>query len=105
EFPIVVRLREEDRDRVESVNDVMISTPQGQVLQAKNLLNLNSQTGPTQITRKNQIRITTVNAELDAGTPLGDALKNAQARLPQVRVPQDFSVGFGPEVEQQAKAF
>ena len=28
EFPIIVRLREEDRDRSESVNDVLISTPQ-----------------------------------------------------------------------------
>jgi HAE1 family hydrophobic/amphiphilic exporter-1 len=105
EFPIVVRLREEDRDRVESVNDVMISTPQGQVLPAKNLLDLQSQTGPTQINRKNQMRITNVNAELDAGTPLSDGLKNVQARLPQVHKPDGFSVGFGPEVEQQAKAF
>ena len=32
EFPIIVRLREEDRDRIESVNDVLISTPQGLVL-------------------------------------------------------------------------
>jgi HAE1 family hydrophobic/amphiphilic exporter-1 len=105
EFPIIVRLREEDRDRIDSVNDVMISTPQGQVLPAKNLLDLKPQTGPTQITRKNQQRITTVNAEVDANTALGDALKNAQARLPQVHVPAGFSVGFGAEVEQQAKAF
>jgi hydrophobic/amphiphilic exporter-1 (mainly G- bacteria), HAE1 family len=105
EFPIIVRLREEDRDRVESVNDVMISTPQGQVLPAKNLLDLRTQTGPTQISRKNQQRITTVNAEVDADTALGQALKNAQERLPQVHVPQGFSVGFGAEVEQQAQAF
>src|SRR5205085_6343491 len=47
----------------------------------------------------------TVNAELDAGTAMGEALKNAQVRLPEVRLPPDFSVGFGPEVEQQAQAF
>ena len=56
EFPIIVRLREEDRDRVDSVNDVLISTPQGQVLQARNLLDLTPQKGPTQIERKNQQR-------------------------------------------------
>jgi HAE1 family hydrophobic/amphiphilic exporter-1 len=105
EYPIIVRLREEDRDEIESVNDVMISTPQGLVLPAKNLLDLKAQTGPQQITRKNQQRITTVNAEVDANYALGDALKNAQARLTQVHVPQGFSVGFGAEVEQQAKAF
>ena len=105
EFPIVVRLRSEDRETAESVNDVLISTPQGQVLQAKNLLDLRPQTGPTQIERKNQQRIARVNAELDADTILGDAVKAVNARLPRVSVPQGFQVGFGAEVEQQAQAF
>ena len=38
EYPIVVRLREADRERVEDLNDVLISTPGGQVLQAKNVM-------------------------------------------------------------------
>jgi hydrophobic/amphiphilic exporter-1 (mainly G- bacteria), HAE1 family len=105
EFPIFVRLREEDRDRVDSVNDVLISTPGGLVLQAKNLLDLTSQKGPTQIERKNQQRILRVNAELEAGTALGDGVRNVQARLPEVPVSQDFQIGFGAEVEQQAQAF
>jgi HAE1 family hydrophobic/amphiphilic exporter-1 len=105
EFPIVVRLREEDRDRVDSINDVLISTPQGQVLQAKNLLDLSTQKGPTQIDRKNQQRLLRVNAELDADTILGDGVKAVQARLPQLALPQGFQVGFGAEVEQQAQAF
>jgi HAE1 family hydrophobic/amphiphilic exporter-1 len=105
EFPIIVRLREEDRDRVESVNDVLISTPGGQVLQARNLLDLTPQTGPTQIERKNQERITRVNAELEDGVPLGQGVAAVQARLPQVQRPQEFEVGFGNEVEQQATAF
>jgi HAE1 family hydrophobic/amphiphilic exporter-1 len=105
EYPIIVRLREEDRSRTESVNDVLISTPQGQVLPARNVLDLQPPTGPTQISRKNQQRMVTVNAELDADTSLGDAVKNVQARLPQIEVPQGFSVGFGAEVEQQAEAF
>jgi len=105
EFPIVVRLREEDRERSESVNDVLISTPQGQVLPARTVLDLSAQSGPTQIQRKNQQRITRVNAELDADAALSDTVKAIQARLPEVDVPQGFSVGFGAEVEQQAKAF
>jgi HAE1 family hydrophobic/amphiphilic exporter-1 len=105
EFPIIVRLREEDRDRVESVNDVLISTPGGQVLQARNLLDLRPQTGPTQIERKNQQRVMRVNAELDAGVALGEAVKAVQTRLPEVSRPREFQVGFGAEVEQQAQAF
>jgi HAE1 family hydrophobic/amphiphilic exporter-1 len=105
EFPIIVRLREEDRNRSESVNDVLISTPQGQVLPARNVLDLTPMRGPTQIQRKNQQRIANVSAELDADVSLGDAVKAVQARLPEIDVPLGFQVGFGAEVEQQSQAF
>ena len=105
EFPIIVRLREEDRERSESVGEVLISTPQGQVLPASNVLDLTPQTGPTQIERKNQQRLTRVNAEIDADIALSQAIANVQERLPQLDVPQGFSVGFGAEAEQQDQAF
>jgi HAE1 family hydrophobic/amphiphilic exporter-1 len=105
EFPIIVRLRPEDRQRADSVSDVLISTPTGQVLPAKNLLTVDTQRGPTQIERKNQERITRVNAELAAGVAIGDAVKAVKAKFPELSMPQDFNVGFGPEVEAQGKAF
>jgi HAE1 family hydrophobic/amphiphilic exporter-1 len=105
EFPIIVRLREEDRDRTESVASVLISTPQGLVLPAGNVLDLRSQTGPTSIERKNAQRISRVSAELDAGVPLSEAINAVKARLPQVNTPEGFSVGFGAEAEQQGQAF
>ncbi len=103
EYPIVVRLREEDRGRVSDVSDILISTPQGQVLQAKNLMKVVSEQGPTEIQRKNQERMTRVNAELE--TTLSRAVDAVNERLPDLRVPQDFSVGFGQEVEEQRRAF
>src|SRR5690606_38087582 len=105
EFPIIVRLREEDRERSESVQEVLLSTPQGQVLPASSVLDLTPQTGPTQIERKNQQRLTRVNAEIDADIALSQAIANVQERLPQLDVPQGFSVGFGAEAEQQDQAF
>jgi HAE1 family hydrophobic/amphiphilic exporter-1 len=103
EYPIIVRLREEDRQRVEDINDLLINTPQGQVLQAKNVLALRQQTGPTEIQRKNQERILRVSAEPQV--PLSDAVAAVNDKLTQIRPPQDFTVGFGSEVEQQAQAF
>jgi HAE1 family hydrophobic/amphiphilic exporter-1 len=103
EYPIIVRLREEDRGSVQSVDNVMIATAQGRVMEAKNLLRVEAQTGPVQIERKNQERIARVNAEIE--TSLSDAVKLVQARIPALAVPRDFSVGFGAEVEEQAKAF
>jgi HAE1 family hydrophobic/amphiphilic exporter-1 len=85
------------------VDSLLVSTPSGQVVQAKNLMRVEPESGPVEIERKNQERITRVNAEIE--TALSEAVKAVQDRLPQMRIPRDFSVGFGAEVEEQAKAF
>ena len=103
EFPIVVRLRQEDRTEIASVGDVLLSTPQGQVLPAKNIMVTEREQGPVQIDRKNQERIQRVNAEVE--NTLSESVAAVQGRLPEIQVPQGFSVGFGNEVEEQAKSF
>jgi hydrophobic/amphiphilic exporter-1 (mainly G- bacteria), HAE1 family len=103
EYPVVVRLKESDREEVADVGDVLLSTPSGQVIPAKNVMRIARETGPVQIQRKNMERITTVNAEIEV--PLSEAVEAVQGRLNQVRVPPDFSLGFGTEVEEQAKSF
>jgi hydrophobic/amphiphilic exporter-1 (mainly G- bacteria), HAE1 family len=105
EFPIIVRLREDERQFTTDVEDVLISTPQGQVLPAKNLMHLETAVGPVSIERKNQQRITFVNA--DPEVALSDAVDAVNERLGGLvaTLSRDFSVGFGAEVEQQAQAF
>ncbi|MGH9254016.1 MAG: efflux RND transporter permease subunit [Vicinamibacterales bacterium] len=103
EYPIIVRLREADREVVADIGDVLVSTPGGQVVPARNLLAVERDTGPVQIDRKNMERITRVNADIE--TNLSDAIDAVEARLSQVRVPPDFAVGFGAEVEEQARSF
>ncbi len=103
EYPIIVRLREEDRGRVEDISDILLSTAQGQVVEAKNLMTVRNQAGPTEIQRKNQERIIRVTAEPEV--TLSEAIGAVQARLSEVTVPPDFAVGFGAEAEEQARAF
>jgi HAE1 family hydrophobic/amphiphilic exporter-1 len=103
EYPVVVRLREADREVIGDVGDVLLSTPTGQVVPAKNVLLLNRESGPVQIQRKNMERMTTVNAEIEI--PLSQAVDAVQGRLGQLRVPPDFSIGFGEELEEQARSF
>jgi HAE1 family hydrophobic/amphiphilic exporter-1 len=105
EYPIVVRLQEDERQGQSDVEDVLISTPQGQVLAAKNFMRIENAVGPVQIQRKNQQRIAFVSAEPEA--TLSEAVNAVQARMGELQrdMPKDFSVGFGAEVEQQAKAF
>jgi len=103
EYPIIVRLRELDRASVGDIGDVLVSAPGGQVVPARNLLAVGREIGPVQIDRKNMERITRVNADIE--TNLSDAIAAVEARLDQVRVPPDFAVGFGAEVEEQARSF
>jgi len=103
EYPVVVRLRESDREFVSDVGQVLLSTPGGRVVPAKSVMDVTRDAGPVQIDRKNMERITRVQAETEVA--LSDAVTNVQQRLPQVSVPNDFSVGFGSEVEEQAKSF
>jgi hydrophobic/amphiphilic exporter-1 (mainly G- bacteria), HAE1 family len=103
EYPIVVRLREEDRERSEDIGSVRVSTPQGQVVEARNLMTLRNQFGPTEIQRKDQQRITRVNAEPEVA--LSDAMAAVNLRLPEIGLSQGFAVSFGAEAEAQAQAF
>ncbi len=103
EYPIVVRLREEDRGAIRDVGDVLVTTASGQVTPARSVLNIRSQDGPQQIDRKNQERIARVNAEVE--TALSEAVERVGDRIPTLDIPADFSVGFGSEVEEQARAF
>jgi HAE1 family hydrophobic/amphiphilic exporter-1 len=103
EYPIIVRLREEDRGRVEDISDILLSTAQGQVIEAKNLMTVRNQAGPTEIQRKNQERIIRVTAEPEA--TLSEALAAVNTRLSEVSVPPDMRLGFGAEAEEQARAF
>ncbi|MGE0043071.1 MAG: efflux RND transporter permease subunit [Vicinamibacterales bacterium] len=103
EFPIVVRLRAEDRGEISSVGDVLLSTPAGQVLPAKNVMVTARELGPVQIDRKNQERVQRVDAEVE--TTLSTAVQAVQARIPSLNIPQGFQVGFGNEVEEQNRSF
>jgi HAE1 family hydrophobic/amphiphilic exporter-1 len=103
EYPIIVRLKQEDREYVADVNDVMVSTASGVTLPVKNVMQISSQLGPSQIERKNQQRMVTVGA--DPEIPLSQAIAAINQRLPEISRPQDFSIGFGAEVEQQERTF
>jgi HAE1 family hydrophobic/amphiphilic exporter-1 len=103
EYPIVVRLRQADREEVSEVGDVLLNSSSGQVLPAKNVMVIDRGTGPQSIERTNQERVQRVNAETEV--TLSEAVKNVQARLGEISVPKDFAVGFGNEVEEQNRSF
>ena len=102
EYPIVVRMQEEDRLKMSDVGEMLINTGDG-VLPVKDLIQLGPQDGPVEIRRRNQERVSRVNAELE--TMLNEAVQGVDARLAGVEIPQGFVIGFGDEVQEQNDVF
>ncbi|HBL48117.1 MAG TPA: AcrB/AcrD/AcrF family protein, partial [Planctomycetaceae bacterium] len=57
EFPVVVRLREEDRDQMDDVQQVGVTTATGRTIPLKNMLSFQPNEAPVVIERQNQQRI------------------------------------------------
>ncbi len=104
EFPIVVRLREEERRDLPELLDLTVVNDRGQQVALRNVVETNAQEGPVRLERKDQERIITINADF-TGRDMGSVIADIRDRLRSVAVPKDFAVLFGGDYEEQQKAF
>ncbi|MEW5979968.1 MAG: efflux RND transporter permease subunit [Acidobacteriota bacterium] len=104
EFPIIVRLRPEDRLTSQDLKNITIRTPAGEVLPVSAVVRPTRGRGPTTIDRVNSQRLVYISANLKSGVPLGLAVEKVRTRLAGLQLPEDFSVFFGGEYEEQQKA-
>ena len=93
EYPIVVRMQESDRLSLAQVGELLVYAGEGQLLPVKDLIKVTPQTGPVEIRRRDQERVTRVTAEVE--TVVSEAIQLVGAQLANLDVPADFSVGFG----------
>ena len=104
EYPIVVRLREEDRSEISSVGDVLLSTPQGQVVAGEERHGHGARAG-TGADRAQESGAHPARQRRSRDDAERSASTRCRRGCPRSQVPQGFSVGFGNEVEEQAKSF
>ena len=104
EYNILVRLREEDRLELGSVGHVPLSTPLGRTIPAESVIELRRQEGPTHISRVNQERRLFVSGAI-ADRDLGSVVRDLQAELGAIPMPEGFSIEFGGEYEEQQETF
>lgn len=104
EFPIVVRLRPEDRRTTESLANIPLRLPGGEIIPVSSVIDPRSALGPPEINRVDGQRITRVTANLAQGTPMGEAITAIRERVAGIAMPPGFSVYFGGEYEEQQKA-
>lgn len=104
EIDIIVRLRPEDRLNVQDIDNISVRAADGQVVPVSSLITTSYDRGPTDIRRINGQRVTYINANLESGVALGDAIESIQAELSNIALPDGFSIVYGGEYEEQIRA-
>lgn len=104
EYPILVRLTEEHRNSITSIEELNIATMQGKSLKLKELADIKEYWGPPNIERKRRERIVTVSATPE-GVSLGELAEQIKAEVKQISVPQGVQVQVGGDYETQQETF
>jgi HAE1 family hydrophobic/amphiphilic exporter-1 len=104
EYPIRVRLRPGDRFAASDLGGITLRTPAGDVVALESVVSRSKGRGPVEIDRIDGQRVTYIEASLEAGVPLGNAIESIQGALADYELPAGFSVLFGGEYEEQQEA-
>ena len=103
EADIIVRLRPEDRSRLDDIMSLGIQTPSGQQVPLRNLAAVTSSSGPSVISRLNRQTQIGIGANV-VGRAQALVVADMRERLNQIRVPSNVTVRFGGQVQQTADA-
>jgi hydrophobic/amphiphilic exporter-1 (mainly G- bacteria), HAE1 family len=104
EIPINVRLRPEDRVGVMDLDNIGVRTSEGTIIPISTVTTQESARGPSSINRIDGQRVNYINANLESGVALGDAVRQIQRELSTMALPDGFSFYFGGEYEEQQQA-
>ena len=103
-YDIFTRLRKEDKDRLKTLLEIPVFTPDGRMIKLKNVAKIISGEGPVEVQRKNRQKIIKVEADTFERS-LGDVTADIKTELKKKGIPEGISVSFGADVEEQQKAF
>ena len=104
DYDVFLRLKDRDKNRIESILEAPIPTLLGTQVRLRNIATVREGYGPVEIERRNRQRIVKVEADV-FGRPLGDVMEDIRRELARMDIPRGVKVHFGGEVEEQQKAF
>jgi HAE1 family hydrophobic/amphiphilic exporter-1 len=106
QFPIVVRLRPEDRLTAQDLDGIAVKTPgpDGQMIRVSALVRREEGRGPTEVNHIDGQRVIYVTANLESGVALGTAVDRIHAELGDLQLPPAFSIVFGGAYREQQEA-
>lgn len=91
---IRVRVEEEDRDRMDDIRKLTVTTIDGRPITLDAVADLVVEEGPSEIRRVDQERVAIISAGL-SGTDLGTVIGRIEQALADMSVPPEISITFG----------
>lgn len=104
EFDIFLRLEPDKRSSITHLRNLPISTPIGGIVKLKDVGTVAEAYSPSEIRRKNQERVITVNADIK-GRSLGDVTTDIQKHVRNMSIPPTVSIEYGGQIEMQRDSF
>jgi len=104
-YDIYVRLEEPSRSKIEDIENLaLVSGLTGKQVRLSNIAQIVEVAGPVEIERQNRERVVRVECNVYKRSA-GKVREDIKKELQGVTIPQDVTINFGGEAEEQAKAF
>ena len=103
-YRIFVQLKDAEKRSLDEVLDLTLTTPAGDQVALRNLVETEASRGPILIDRKDQQRLATVQANV-ANRDIGSVAKDVQRALDLIPRPVGFELLVAGNFEEQQKAF
>ena len=104
DYEINIRYAPEYRNRIEALDNLVITNLLGQQIPLHMVANIEPGTGPLQIQHKAQQRIVKISCNLQ-GISLGEATEDVEQIISQADIPQDLDVEIAGQVSEQSASF
>lgn len=104
QIDIRIRLEEKDRNSIEEVENILISSSTGLQISLKEIAEVTVDSGPKGIDRKNQQRVVNVSANI-SDRFLGKVIQDAQQQLDKLALPEDYRYEFVGENREMQESF
>jgi HAE1 family hydrophobic/amphiphilic exporter-1 len=104
DYEINIRYAPEYRNRIEALDNLVLTNLLGQQIPLHMVANIEPGTGPLQIQHKAQQRIVKISCNLQ-GISLGEATEDVEQIISQADIPQDIDVEIAGQVSEQSASF
>ncbi len=103
-YEINIRYAPGHRDKIESLNNIMVTNLLGQQVPLSAVAEIEEGTGALQINHKSQQRIVKVTSNL-LGVSLGEAAEQVENQIDQIDIPGEVDVKLAGQLSEQGESF